>query len=618
VDARAALERVVAALPGGGEARSGQLEMAEAVADVIETGGQLVVQAPTGIGKSLAYLVPAIVSGRTTVVATATKALQDQLATHDLPFLAAHLGRPVSFAVLKGRANYLCLQKAVEIGQGDEQLVLDDVRTDDLGAFGKDLVRVLEWAKESQTGDRADMAFEPRARLWAQVSVTARECPGAVRCPQGEDCFAEAAHERAAAADVIVVNTHLYATHLATGGYLLPEHEVVIFDEAHALEDVAASALGLELNGGRFTALARAIRPLAEEEADTIDAAGTRLAAALEPLRGVRIEPGSLARVFAVADEAIRRGLETARAGNDDDARRTRALKAASSLAEDVAAAAAPTDDDVAWVEGAPGAPVLRMAPVDVGSLLAERLWGSVPAAVLTSATIPSNLPARLGLPSDAKELAVNSPFDHERQALLYCAADLPDPRRPEYEPAMHAELEALIRAAGGRTLALFTSWRAMRAAAEALAPLVPWRVLTQDELPKPALTAAFSSDESSCLFATMGFWQGVDVPGAALSLLVIDKLPFSRPDEPLMQARRERAGAAAFRTIDLPRTAMLLAQGAGRLIRSTTDTGVVAVLDPRLASAGYRWELVRALPPMHRTKERAEVVRFLEALVTA
>ncbi|MBV8560558.1 MAG: ATP-dependent helicase, partial [Acidimicrobiia bacterium] len=240
--------------------------------------------------------------------------------------------------------------------------------------------------------------------------------------------------------------------------------------------------------------------------------------------------------------------------------------------------------------------------------------------AVLTSATIPSNLPVRLGLPPEPhrRELSVASPFDYENQSLLYCAAHLPDPRRPEFEEAMQAELFALIKAAGGRTLALFTSWRAMRSAATALGPALPWRMMTQDELPKPALLRAFAGDETSCLFATMGFWQGVDIPGAALSLLAIDKLPFSRPDEPLMRARRDRAGAAAFQTVDLPRAATLLAQGAGRLIRSTADRGVVAVLDPRLASAGYRWELIHALPPMRRTKERSEVERFLEGLVEA
>jgi ATP-dependent DNA helicase DinG len=606
-----ALERVVAALPGGGEARAGQLEMAEAVGGVLERGGQLVVQAGTGIGKSLAYLVPVILSGRTTVVATATKALQDQLATKDLPFLAAHLGQPFEFAVLKGRANYLCLQKAVEIGQGDDQLVLEDVREDELGSFGKELVRLIQWAKGSRTGDRADLDFEPRARAWAQLSVTARECPGALACPQGEDCFAEAAHRRAAAAQVIVVNTHLYAMHLATGGWLLPEHEVVVFDEAHALEDVAASAFGLELGEGRFSALARTIRAMAPEEADAVDVAGRRLGDALEGERGRRVSPAQLESVMAASGEAVRRALAGVRSGEADENRRTRAVKAASALAEDVATAASAGDDDVAWVEGGPGPAVLRVAPVEVGTLLAERLWSSVRTAVLTSATIPSNLPLRLGLPAGAQPLSVASPFDYESQSLLYCAAHLPDPRQPRYEAAMQAELEALVRAAGGRTLALFTSWRAMRAAAEALAPVLPWRVLTQDELPKPALLATFSEDETSCLFATMGFWQGVDVPGAALSLLVIDKLPFSRPDEPLMQARRDRAGAAAFRTVDLPRAASLLAQGTGRLIRSTTDRGVVAVLDSRLATAGYRWELVQALPPMPRTKDRAEVETF-------
>jgi ATP-dependent DNA helicase DinG len=612
-----ALERVVAALPGGGEARRGQVEMAEAVEAVFADGGQLVVQAGTGIGKGLSYLVPAILSGKTTVVATATKTLQDQLANKDLPFLQEHLGRPFEFAVVKGRANYLCLQRAVEIGSGDEQLVLDDVREDEHGAFGQELLRLLKWAKTSKTGDRAELDFEPRARAWAQLSVSARECPGAIKCPQGESCFAEGAHQRAAAADVIVVNTHLYATHLAVGGWLLPEHEAVVFDEAHALEDIAASAFGIELTEGRFTALARSIRASAADAADTVEAAGARLADALDAYRGRRVSAAELERPLNAAGEAARAAQAAAREAENDENKRTRLLKATTTLIEDVAAVQSATDGSVVWVESG-GPPTLRLAPIDVAHLFAERLWDNVRTAVLTSATIPSNLPARLGLPPDSRQLSVDSPFDYENQSLLYCATHLPDPRKPEYEAAMHEELWALIKAAGGRTLALFTSWRAMRAAAEAVGPTVPYRVLTQDELPKPALLSAFATDETSCLFATMGFWQGVDVPGAALSLLVIDKLPFSRPDEPLMQARRDRAGAAAFRTVDLPRAASLLAQGAGRLIRSTADRGVVAVLDSRLATAGYRWELIQALPPMQRTKERTEVERFLETLVEA
>jgi ATP-dependent DNA helicase DinG len=224
---------------------------------------------------------------------------------------------------------------------------------------------------------------------------------------------------------------------------------------------------------------------------------------------------------------------------------------------------------------------------------------------------------ARLGLsPGQCDEIDVGSPFDYERQALLYCAADLPDPRRPPYDAAMHDELTWLIRAAGGRTMALFTSWRAMQAAASAVRDRVPYDVLTQDELPKPALLAKFSAEESSCLFATMGFWQGVDVPGPALSMVVLDRIPFPRPDEPLHQARRERAGSSAFETVDLPRAATLLAQGAGRLVRSATDRGVVAVLDPRLASASYRWALVRALPPMRRSRRRDDVAEFFAAAV--
>jgi ATP-dependent DNA helicase DinG len=272
-----------------------------------------------------------------------------------------------------------------------------------------------------------------------------------------------------------------------------------------------------------------------------------------------------------------------------------------------------PAATDVTWVEGPDHSPVLRIAPVDVGERLQERLWGSV-TAVLTSATIPPLLPKRLGIPG-CRELDVGSPFDYPAQGLLYCATHLPDPRHADYERAMHAELSWLIATAGGRTMALFTSWRAMQAAAAAVQPKVPYRVLTQADLPKPALVESFTREESSCLFATMGFWQGVDVPGPALSLVVIDRIPFPRPDEPLQQARRDRAGSAAFRVVDLPRAATMLAQGVGRLVRSGSDTGVVAILDPRLASATYRWELVRALPPMRRTRHREDVAAFLAHL---
>lgn len=622
----AALQRVTSALPGGGEAREGQTTMAEAVAAAITEERHLVVQAGTGTGKSLAYLVPAILSGQRVVIATATKALQDQLADKDLPFLQEHLGpeHPFDFAVLKGRSNYLCRQRMREITGGDDQesLELDD----DVGALGREIARLIEYGQDSHgdgdpeasTGDRAGLDFEPRPKAWAQVSVSAMECPGANKCPSGQDCFAERARQKANLADVIVVNTHLYATDLATGGYVLPDHDVVVFDEAHELEDVAASGLGIELTAGRFRNLARVAKVIDAAAADAVDGAGLLLDNALDPWRGKRLPQDlgpQLSEVLALADERVRTLVSKTRtAQGADEARKARILQAGGHLTGDLAMLIEVRPSDVAWVEGPPHAPVLKVAPIDVAAVLQDKLWSERRAAVLTSATIPPNLVARLGLPPERTEtLDVGSPFPYEEHGLLYCAAHLPDPRTPAYEPAMHDELEALLKAAGGRTLALFTSWRAMTAAADELRDRTPYEILTQSDLPKPALIRAFTEDESACLFATMGFWQGVDVPGRSLSLVVLDRIPFPRPDEPLMQARRDKAGPAAFRLVDLPRAATLLAQGAGRLIRSTADKGVVAVLDPRLANKkAYRWDLLRALPPMRRTKDRADVEAFL------
>ena len=596
--------------------------MAEAVAGAIDAKRHLIVQAGTGTGKSLGYLVPAILSGRRVVVATATKALQDQLADKDLPFLAGHLGVAFEFAVLKGRSNYLCRQRAAEVGGGgDDQLALEDL-DDNVGELGRQVVRLVEWARTSPTGDRAELEFEPRPRAWSAVSVTARECPGATKCPSGDSCFAEAARRRAEEADVVVVNTHLYGAHLASGGHVLPEHDVVVFDEAHSLEDVAAESLGLELGAGRVHAVSRSARPVVAGAGaaalDDLDTAAARLEEASTPWRDRRVpsDLGSdLGAAVALAAERLSRATAAVRASEGDGARKARSLQAAGHLAGDLALAASVPDGYVAWVEGRAGGSVLKVVPVDVGELLAERLWGDV-TAVLTSATVPPLLANRLGIDRDrCDELDVGSPFAYHEHAMLYCAAQLPDPRRADHQAAMHDELEALVRCAGGRTLALFTSWRAMEAAAAALGPRLPWTVLSQGDLPKPALIDAFASDEQSCLFATMGYWQGIDVPGPSLSMVTIDRIPFPRPDEPLLQARRERAGPGAFTVVDLPRAATLLAQGAGRLIRSAADRGVVAVLDPRLAKAGYRWDLVRALPPMRRTRHRADVEAFFAAL---
>ncbi|HVN52225.1 MAG TPA: ATP-dependent DNA helicase [Acidimicrobiales bacterium] len=619
-----ALARVTAALARG-EDRPGQVQMALAVADAIETHRPLVVQAGTGTGKSLAYLVPAVLSGRKVVVATATKALQDQLAGKDLPFLAEHLDRPFTFAVLKGRSNYACRQRVHEATTSDTQLTLEGT-TD--RSLTEQVRAIAEWAEASPTGDRAELDHEPSARAWAAVSVGPRECPGAASCPRGHDCFAEQARAAAAGADVVVVNTHLYSLSVEAGGALLPEHEVVVIDEAHQFEDVVSATFGLELTGHRLTNLARVTGAIVEDPKTVteLDGDATRLVEILSDHVGRRLRgqmDAELAEVLLRVRGHVDVVLAALRAVPDDGpgdvgARKQRALKVAGTLVDDLDWILDPPPSHAVWVEGTEAAPVLKGAPIDVAEALRDSVWQAA-TVVLTSATVPAGLGARLGLePGSFTELDVGSPFDYERHALLYCAAHLPDPRSSAYEAQLHDELAALITAAGGRTLALFTSYRAMDVATEALRARLDTEVLSQNDLPKPALIRRFSEDESTSLFATMGFWQGIDVPGRSLALVTIDRLPFPRPDEPLLQARRERARADAFRVVDLPRAATMLAQGAGRLIRSAADRGVVAVLDPRLATnASYRWDIVTALPPMRRTRDRSEAEAFLAEIAS-
>jgi ATP-dependent DNA helicase DinG len=628
----AALNRVAVALPGGGERRNGQQQMALAVAEALHDETHLVVQAGTGTGKSLGYLVPAILSSKNVVVATATKALQDQLYNKDLPFLDQHLGVPFSYAMLKGRSNYFCLQHSQELRaqlSGGGQLRLDGSSAAAPASVLDEVLSIAKWAGTSPTGDRAELPFEPSVAAWGALSVSAAECPGKAKCPSGETCFAERAKDKAASADVVVVNMHLYAQHIRSGGFVLPEHSVVILDEAHELEDIVSDSLGAELSSGRFLQLAGRFRTIVSDIDTKADLAaiGPLLEAALSRHVGKSIDPGpaadpELARVLNAGAVRIRQAMEVARsavpkdAPADSTAKLTRALQAGTTLADEIdnaLAMDAGTEGRIAWVESGGGArgPVLRISPIDVGPILASALWAHT-TAVLTSATIPPRLTQRLSLPAEAtQELDVGSPFDFATQGLLYCARHLPDPRDAQYEVKMIEELRALITLAGGRTMALFTSWRSMKAAAEACADL-GLTILTQGEHPKGILVQRFTDEESSCLFATMGFWQGIDVPGRTCSMVVIDKLPFSRPDDPLLIARRDKAGPAAFSLIDLPRAATLLAQGVGRLIRTSADHGVVAVLDPRLSKAKYAHDLVRALPPLARTRNREDVGTFL------
>ncbi len=620
------LEAVTAALPGGGERRHGQTDMARYVAEAIESDGHAIVQAGTGTGKSLAYLVPAVLSDRPTVIATATKALQDQLANKDLPFLAAQLDASFTFAVLKGRSNYLCLQRLDEI-EADDHLDLDlDDDTDDgtSGTVdGETLVKLRTFAAETEVGDRAELDWISD-RDWRQVSVGRDECPGAGRCPQGDECLAEKARHKAAGADVLVVNLHLYALAI-TVDTILPEHDVVIIDEAHQLEDIVAEAAGRQISPARVHAAARnAQSVLVERDApEAAEAAAVALHVALEGRIGDRLVDGPddvLGRALDDIRGATERLLHALRAVPDDAPAdtRTKAIRArqvATGLVDDIDAVRWPTDTEVMWVDGPSSNPSLRSTPISIAELLRENLWDKR-SGILTSATLPANATSQLGLPEEAVSVDVGSPFDYAANALLYCPTHLPDPRSGEFRGAQHDEIELLISAAGGGTLALFTSFSAMREAVERLETRLPWPILMQGERSKHALLHEFVSDDETSLFATMSFWQGVDAPGRTCRLVVIDRLPFPRPNDPVLQARRDRVGPAAFRVIDLPRAATMLAQGAGRLIRTSTDRGVVAVLDPRLATArSYRWDLINALPPMTRTKERADATSLLQQL---
>ncbi len=626
-----ALRTVVNALPGGGEARPGQVQMAEAVAAAIVNQRHVIVQAGTGTGKSLAYLIPAVLSGRKVVIATATKALQDQLANKDIPNLSEHLapitGRPVSFAVLKGRSNYLCPQRVNEVSKANGQLELDELGGTVSVVMRQEIRRLIEWGKDVEIGDRAELSWEPSPKAWAAVSMTSDACPGTARCPKGDECFAEKARRTAVAADIIVVNMHLYGLHLASDGAVLPEHDVLVLDEAHMVEDILSDTLSIAVGASRFAALSRTISAVIDDHnlTENLNQSGALLTDAISSLHGQRIPnamPVEISTILQMArlrvGEAITALMHVpSEASEDVKAKKIRGQLATNALATDLDMVLSVPATHVAFVGGLPASPHIEVAPIDVAKLAKKKLFDNEQRAViLTSATIPARLHSRLGM-DEARldQLDVGSPFDYASNGILYCATHMPDPREANYREKLHDELVHLIDAAGGRTLALFTSYRAMNEATEALRGKLPYRMLAQGDLPKPALMEAFSSDHSSCLFATVGFWQGIDVPGASLSLVTIDRLPFPRPDDPVLGARRDRAGRDAFGQIDLPRAATMLAQGAGRLIRSSTDRGVVAVFDKRLSTARYRWELVNALPPFKRSKDRSEVEAFLRAL---
>jgi ATP-dependent DNA helicase DinG len=641
-----ALSRVVGAV--GGESRPSQQTLAVAVADAIASGEHLIAEAGTGSGKSFAYLVPALRSGKRVVIATATKNLQDQLWAKDLPIIERNWGSPVRAALLKGRGNYLCLAKLYAAQHADALFNAKPSVT-----FADDLDFLTEWANECETGDEAELVYPVPTTSWNALTCAQGECPGAAKCSYGSDCFAERARARAADADIVIVNTALYCAHIASGGYVLPEHDVVIFDEAHEVPEIATRAFSLELSPARLRFLAGRVRnAVGVEHGDAIAKVAQSLAEALAGAEG-RVDPTRdplAARLVQAGEVLARAGRKLQEQIGDTDGGAVTSRQTFQLLAntlEGVRCLAAPQSGDVVWIEGDP--PVLQSAPIEIGSRFRTATLDRV-TTIMVSATLgtgerfetfaracgfdptvttppeaasvgslPSVPPTSYSDAYVAHRFA--SPFDYQQHAYLYCSKHLPDPRSSDWYSSALAETRALIAAANGRTLMLCTSHASAQRFAADLRTDETHPVLAQGDMPKGQLVAAFLADPESVLVATRSFWQGVDVPGEACILVIIDKLPFARPDDPLETARRDlvtERGGNAFREVDLPRAALALAQGSGRLIRTATDRGVVAVLDSRLATAGYRSILLNALPPFKRSVNRAEVEDFLRSITNA
>jgi len=655
---QALLATAVSAINGSD--RPGQTRMAQAVWEAMGGGTHLAVQAGTGTGKSLAYLVPALRlaadrRGRRgpVIVSTATIALQRQLVERDLPRLAdalrEPLGRTQVFAILKGRNNYLCLNK-LRNGAAEEQQALIDLPST---ALGEQVKRVHQWAARTSSGDRDELVPGVSDQAWRQVSVTAMECIGPQRCPFGVQCFSEQARKIAGDADVVVTNHALLAIDALGDGGVLPEHRVVIVDEAHELVDRVTSVASGELSASAVEAAVRRCgRRVGEAETARLSEAGNALGPLLLTMpagRMDRLDPALGASLAVLRDasqacEAQLRGF--AASGDDADPGEAGAAQAALVALDEMAATAdrmvaafepqIEEREEVVWLErpddltDTSRPATLRVAPLQVGEVLAENLF-SERTVVLTSATLTLGgsfhpLARQWGLDTESMGsewtgVDVGSPFAHGRSGILYVARHLPPPGRDGLAPEYLSELAELIEAAGGRTLGLFSSMRAARQAASVLRETLEFPLLCQGDDSTGQLIKEFAADEPTCLFGTLSLWQGVDVPGPSLRLVVIDRIPFPRPDDPLASARARAAssrGGNGFMEVSAAHAALLLAQGSGRLLRSTDDRGVVAVLDPRLITKRYGEFLRASLPPFWHTTDPAVVRGALRRLAAS
>ncbi|MFI1227264.1 MULTISPECIES: ATP-dependent DNA helicase [unclassified Streptomyces] len=630
----------------GGTERPGQVTMAEAVAEAVDHQSHLLVQAGTGTGKSLGYLVPALAHGERVVVATATLALQRQLVERDLPrtvdSLHPLLRRRPQFAMLKGRSNYLCLHRLHEgVPQDEEEGLFDQFEAAAPSSkLGQDLLRLRDWSDETETGDRDDLTPGVSDRAWAQISVSSRECLGATKCAYGAECFAEAARERAKLADVVVTNHALLAIDAIEGAPVLPSHEVLIVDEAHELVSRVTGVATGELTPAQVNrAVRRSAKLVNEKAADALQTAAEGFERVMELALPGRLEevPEDLGYALMALRDAARTvisaiGATRDKSVEDENAVRKQALASVESIHGVAERIAQGSEYDVVWYEQHDrfGASV-RVAPLSVSGLLREKLFAER-SVVLTSATLKlggdfNGVGASLGLAPEGtagedvpqwKGLDVGSPFDYPKQGILYVARHLNTPGREGSRTDMLDELAELVEAAGGRTLGLFSSMRGAKAAAEELRGRMDRPILLQGEETLGELIKNFAADPATCLFGTLSLWQGVDVPGPSCQLVVMDRIPFPRPDDPLMSARQkavEEGGGNGFMAVAATHAALLMAQGAGRLVRATGDKGVVAVLDPRLANARYGSYLRASLPDFWYTTDRNQARRSLAAI---
>ena len=645
-DALTLLDEAVAAT--GGQNRAGQRTMAAHVAQALELQRHLLVQAGTGTGKSLGYLVPALArvgeSDQPIVVATATLALQAQIVNRDIPRLLQALEpRPESqaqVALLKGRNNYLCLHKLEGGYPEDEPDALFDMPSS-TSRVGEEVVRLREWADRTETGDRDELKPGVSDRAWAQVSVSAAECLGR-RCPLVEECFSEIARGRAAEADIVITNHALLAINAFEGMKVLPEHETVIIDEAHELVDRVTGAVSGSLTVAMVRRAARSVKKHSKADSGALEMAAGTLETAFEGLAEGLLKglDGRLLTAISAVNDAARTALsDTKPDGQDVDAGLQMARSRVSEV-HDMSSRIleASAEQDVLWISRQGGwengryvaasdtdPATLNIAPLSVGLQLRDGLFADR-TVILTSATLTVGdsfdvAAGALGLQGEGAprwtSIDVGSPFDYRKQGIMYVAGDLKPPGFGVHEGQLE-RLRELCEASEGGALGLFSSKRAAERAAEYMREHSDLNILLQGESSLKALVEEFSEDVDSCLFGTMSLWQGVDVPGDSCRLVVMDRIPFPRPDDPIAQARTEavnRHRGNGFMAVSAHHAAIRMAQGAGRLIRSVNDRGVVAVLDSRVATKSYGGFLMKAMPPMWSTQNKVAVTGALARL---